>query len=161
MKLQAFGIIGIFSLVIIGGFMYYDIQENTFTINSEYPTELNLKDRTLKINKFFVWRNDMPSLPQNPLRLIFIVEISYVDGFPFDINAKPISFILVNENNDTWGGNFADMDRPDCGINCTEKYASGGPNWEGGTEVFPLVAIEYEKKLFYLKGPVDDVMIAV
>ena len=168
MNQQTIGLIGIISVLILSGFAYFGLEENGHdNINSDClntisdcPTELTLSGRKIAIDYFYVWRNDMPVYPPNSQRLYFVVELIFTDGLTFDPTVNPIAFRLVSEFNDTWIGDFTALDRPDCGINCLEKYAAGGPNWEGGTVVIPIIYIESEGNQYLLKGPQENVLIA-
>ncbi|MCE7737033.1 MAG: hypothetical protein GPJ54_19260 [Candidatus Heimdallarchaeota archaeon] len=103
----------------------------------------------------------MPFYPTNSQRMIFVVELKFTDDLEFDSNVKPIGFKLVNENDDAWEGKFEEINRPNCGLNCLEKYASGGPNWNGGIEVIPSIILDYNGNQYVIRGPPATVLITV
>ncbi len=161
-------------LIIASGILYYTVLQDESSDDrstdpnaaclddvSSCPTELNLLNRNITISQFFIWRDDEPVFPPNSQRLIFTVKIVFTDGNAFDMRIVPNAFVLEGDNNQKWEGDFEHMDRPDCGINCMEKYANEGPNWDGGTLVTPVIEINLQNEKYYLRGPSETVIIAV
>ena len=114
------------------------------------PLSIDVGGRVFVLETY-LWRDYMPPLNEDGSDLRAVVEITAVDlqSFPDDVDADKLWVIL---DGDVWETKFSGENRPrdEEHPHQLEKYVSGGPRWETGTEVEAVVRVTTQGGRVYL-----------